>query len=185
MQHQEPAVRAATEADIPAITAIYADAVATGTASYELTPPDETEMLARMRALTAGGHPYLVAHEDGKILGYAYAGPFRPRRAYRFMVEDAIYVDRAAHRQGVGRILLAALVAEAERRGFRQMVAVIGDGSNHSASVGLHAALGFSHAGIMKGTGYKFGRWLDTVWMQKALGEGDRTLPDREPGAPA
>ncbi|WP_026379925.1 GNAT family N-acetyltransferase [Afifella pfennigii] len=177
-------VRAARESDIDAITAIYADAVLTGAASYELEPPDGAEMLARLRAVTAGGHPYLVAEKDGRILGYAYAGPFRARPAYRYLVEDAVYIDRTAHRRGVGRLLLAALIEEAERRGFRQMLAVIGDGANHAASIGLHEALGFSHAGNIKGSGFKFGRWLDTVLMQKALGKGDTTSPDREPGAP-
>ncbi|WP_246008334.1 GNAT family N-acetyltransferase [Afifella aestuarii] len=178
-------IRPAEAADIPAITKIYAHAVLHGTASYELDAPDEAEMLSRFETILAGGHPYLVATRGDEILGYAYAGAFRARRAYRYMVEDAIYIHPEAHRQGIGRRLLEALIQESERRGFRQMVAVIGDGSRHVASVGLHAALGFRNAGTITASGFKFGRWLDTVWMQKELGEGGSTLPDRDPGLPA
>jgi len=183
-ENERPAVRAATEADIPAITAIYADAVSTGTASYEIEPPDEAEMLARMQRIVSGGHPYLVAERGADVLGYAYAGPFHTRRAYRFTVENTVYVHKDARRQGIGRLLLAALVEEAETLGFRQMIAVIGDGLRHEASVGLHRAMGFELRGTITGSGFKFDSWLDTVWMQRALGKGNTAPPDREPGAP-
>jgi L-amino acid N-acyltransferase YncA len=171
-------IRDAREADIPAIAAIYADAVLTGTASYEIEPPDEAEMARRWRALAEAGFPYLVAEAEGRLLGYAYAGPFRTRPAYRWFVEDTVYVARDAQRRGVGRSLLARLVAMCEERGFRQMVAVIGDGERQVASVGLHAALGFSTVGVLEGTGFKFGRWLDTLLMQRPLGPGNTTLPE-------
>jgi L-amino acid N-acyltransferase YncA len=171
-------LRDAREADIPAITAIYADAVLTGTASYELEPPDQAEMARRWRALADAGYPYLVAEADGRLLGYAYAGPFRSRPAYRFFVEDTVYVVRDAWRRGVGRALLARLVAICEAQGFRQMLAVIGDGERQAASLGLHAALGFRTVGMLEGTGFKHGRWLATVLMQRPLGPGKETLPD-------
>lgn len=171
-------LRDAREADIPAITAIYADAVLTGTASYELEPPDEAEMARRWAALVEAGYPYLVAEADGRLLGYAYAGPFRSRPAYRWLVEDTVYVVRDAWRRGVGRALLARLVAICEAQGFRQILAVIGDGERQAASIGLHAALGFRTVGTLEGTGFKHGRWLDTVLMQRTLGPGKETLPD-------
>ncbi|WP_029005122.1 GNAT family N-acetyltransferase [Azorhizobium doebereinerae] len=168
-------VRPATLADIPAIAAIYDEAVRTGTASFELDPPGTGEMTRRFDALLAGGYPYLAAvDDDGALLGYAYAGAFRPRIAYRFTVENSIYVAPSAQKRGVGRALLEALVAECEARGFRQMVAVIGDSAN-AGSIGLHRACGFRDIGILASTGLKFGRWLDTVLMQRDLGEGDRT----------
>ncbi|MCR4266951.1 GNAT family N-acetyltransferase [Nitratireductor sp. ZSWI3] len=171
-------IRPATPADIPAITRIYAHAVANGTASYELEPPDEAEMLQRMRALIEKDYPYLLAAAGEEVLGYAYAGPFRPRRAYRFMVEDSVYVAPQAQGRGVGRDLLKALVEACRERGFRQIVAVIGDGSRHRASVGLHEALGFRHAGVLKGSGFKFDGWLDTVFMQIELNGGTQSPPD-------
>lgn len=171
-------LRDAHEADIAAITAIYADAVLTGTASYELEPPDEAEMARRWAALVEAGYPYLVAEADGRLLGYAYAGPFRSRPAYRWLVEDTVYVVRDAWRRGVGRALLARLVAICEAQGFRQILAVIGDGERQAASIGLHAALGFRTVGTLEGTGFKHGRWLDTVLMQRTLGPGKETLPD-------
>lgn len=176
----EISIRAATPADIDAITAIYGHAVAQGTASYELEPPSREEMAGRHEALVSRGYPYLVAEEDGRILGYAYAGPFRPRRAYRFVVEDSVYIDPAAQGRGIGRKLLDALIAECTRLGFRQMLAVIGDGTNHHASVRLHEAAGFRHAGNLVGSGYKFGRWLDTVFMQLEMNGGTATPPDPE-----
>ncbi|WP_407529539.1 GNAT family N-acetyltransferase [Methylobacterium oryzisoli] len=165
--------------DIPAVQAIYARAVREGTASFELDPPDVPEMLRRHAGLIGAGHPYLVAEIGGRIAGYAYAGPYRARPAYRASVENSVYVDPAMQGRGVGRRLLAALIDEAERRGFRQMIAVIGD-SDNAASIGLHAALGFGHAGVLRAVGWKHGRWLDTVLMQRALGPGD-TIP---PGSP-
>ena len=170
-------IRPATLADIPAITRIYAQSVSTGTASFELEPPDEAEMARRMQALFDSGYPYLVAETGGAIAGYAYAGSYRPRPAYRFSVEDSIYVDPKAQRRGAGRLLLAHLIEECERRGFRQMVAVIGD-SAQMPSIELHRALGFRMVGTVENVGYKFGRWLDSVNMQRALGAGATTKPD-------
>jgi phosphinothricin acetyltransferase len=171
-------VRPVRETDISAIAAIYAHAVRHGMASFEVDPPDETEMTRRMRAIVDAGYPYIVAEKDGQVLGYAYAGAYRPRPAYRNSVENSVYVSPAAHRLGVGRALLAELVAIAERLGFRQMIAVIGDSGN-AGSIGLHRALGFTFCGTIHSVGYKHGRWLDSVIMQRALGPGDTTPPDR------
>jgi len=165
-------------ADIPAVTAIYADAVRNGTATYELDPPDLMEMTARHAALADYGYPYVVAERNATVLGYAYAGPFRARPAYRFIVEDSIYIAPAAKGQGLGRLLLSALIERCEKLGFRQVVAVIGDGSATSASVRLHEALGFQHSGLLRGSGYKHGRWLDTVFMQLPLNGGNSVAPD-------
>jgi L-amino acid N-acyltransferase YncA len=171
-------LRPTRDDDIPAIAAIYADAVLTGTASYEIDPPDETEMRRRFRDIAGRGFPHLVAEREGAILGYAYAGPYRPRPAYRFTVEDSIYVARDARGLGIGRSLLTALIERCEALGFRQMIAVIGGGTEHPASVALHLSLGFREIGVIEGSGFKHGRWLDTVLMQRALGEGRATLPD-------
>jgi L-amino acid N-acyltransferase YncA len=171
-----PLVRPSTEADIGAIRAIYADAVVHGTASFELEPPSEAEMAQRRAAVLGEGYPYLVAELGGDVCGYAYAGPFRTRPAYRFTAEDSIYVAPSSQGRGVGHALLRVLIEVCERRGFRQMVAVIGD----SASMGsrrLHAAHGFALVGILEATGYKHGRWLDTVFMQRALGGGGASAP--------
>ncbi len=171
-------LRPATLADVPAIADIYDDAVRTGTASFELDPPGVGEMTRRFDALMAGDYPYLVAVDtDETLLGYAYAGAFRPRIAYRFTVENSIYVAPGAQRRGVGKALLTALVRECEARGFRQMVAVIGDSAN-AGSIGVHRACGFRDVGIIKSSGLKFGRWLDTVLMQRDLGPGDSTIPE-------
>ena len=168
-----------TEAgDLPAITEIYADAVRNGTASYELEPPDEAEMTRRWRDLVAKNYPHVVAAHGGAVRGYAYAGPYRPRPAYRYSVEDSIYVAAAAQGRGVGRALLSQLIELCEARGFRQMIAVIGGGTEHPASVGLHAALGFRQIGVIVGSGFKHGRWLDTMLMQRPLGPGKTTPPD-------
>jgi phosphinothricin acetyltransferase len=169
-------IRPATQADIPAITHIYAEAVMHGTASFELEPPDEAEMARRMTALLDGGFPYLAAEIGGALAGYAYAGPYRPRRAYRFSVEDSIYVDPGAQRKGVGRALLTRLIEESERRGFRQMIAVIGD-SAQTPSIEVHRALGFRMIGAVENVGFKFDRWLDSVLMQRAIGPGATTKP--------
>jgi len=170
-------IRPAKTADIPAITRIYAHAVEHGTASFELTPPDETEMARRMRDLMGKGFPYLVAEIDGVLAGYAYAGPFRSRPAYRLTVENSVYIAPDTHRRGIGRALLAALIEAAQANGFRQMIAVIGDSTKQAASIGLHAALGFRHVGILADVGFKHGRWLDSVLMQRALGPGATTEP--------
>jgi phosphinothricin acetyltransferase len=169
-------IRPAAEADIPAVTRIYAHAVKTGTASFELEPPTETEMTRRMKALLDGGHPYIAATIGGVLAGYAYAGPYRPRPAYRFAVEDSIYVDQTSQRRGVGRVLLKHLIEESEKRGFRQMVAIIGDSAN-APSIELHRAMGFRMVGNFENVGYKFERWLDSVLMQRALGRGDTSAP--------
>ncbi|HWP26287.1 MAG TPA: GNAT family N-acetyltransferase [Xanthobacteraceae bacterium] len=169
-------IRTANPADLSAITAIYDHAVRHGTASFETEPPDEAEMTRRYRALIDGGFPYLVAERDGVVLGYAYAGPYRTRPAYRYTVEDSIYVSPAAQRRGVGRILLDRLIAESTARGFRQMVAVIGD-SAQIASIELHRAAGFHYVGNLQNVGFKFGRWLDSVLMQRPLGRGALGLP--------
>lgn len=172
-----PTIRPATPADIPAITRIYAHAVRHGTASFELEPPDEAEMARRQAALVAGGFPYLAAEIDGRLAGYAYAGAYRSRPAYRFSVEDSIYVAPEAHRRGVGRALLAALIDDAAARGFRQMIAVIGDAAQ-APSIELHRAAGFRMIGAIEAVGFKHGRWLATVLMQRPLGDGDRTPPN-------
>jgi L-amino acid N-acyltransferase YncA len=169
-------IRPATPADIPAITRIYAHAVLRGTATFELDPPDETEMTRRMKALLDGGFPYIVAENGGTLAGYAYAGPYRTRPAYRFTVEDSIYVDPGTHRRGLGRALLTRLIEEAERRGFRQMIAVIGDSAN-APSIEIHRVLGFRMVGNFENVGFKFGRWLDSVLMQRELGQGAKTTP--------
>ena len=176
-------VRPSRDSDIPAIVAIYAHAVTHGTASFELDPPDEAEMARRRAAVLDGGYPYLVAEKDGEILGYAYAGAYRTRPAYRSTVEDSIYVAPQAQGMGVGRELLGTLIAECEDRGFRLMVAVIGD-EESKGSIGLHKALGFGLVGVLKGIGYKHGRWLSTVLMQRPLGRGTSEPPTR-PVAPA
>jgi phosphinothricin acetyltransferase len=172
-----PTVRLATPADFDAVTAIYADAVAHGTASFETDPPCRGEMLRRHDVLTAAGFPWIVAEADGVLLGYGYFGPYRPRPAYRFTVENSIYVAPAAKRLGVGRLILEELVARAEAAGYRRMIAVIGDSAN-AASIGLHAALGFLPAGVLPSVGWKHGRWLDSVFMQRPLGPGDTAPPD-------
>jgi phosphinothricin acetyltransferase len=171
-------IRAARESDIPAVTAIYADAVKYGTASFELEPPDEAEMARRQSALLAKGFPYLIVERLGAIAGYAYAGPYRDRHAYDWCVEDSIYIAPAFHRQGIGRLLLMQLIAQSEARGFRQMLGVIGDSAN-TASIAVHAACGFRLIGNFQSIGFKHGRWLDTVLMQRALGSGDASLPER------
>jgi len=175
------AIRDARESDLPAITAIYADAVTNGTSSYELEPPSLDEMRRRFQALAEGGYPYIAAELSGALVGYAYAGPFRPRPAYRFTIENSVYVALAAKGRGIGRALMQRLIAEATRLGFRQMIAVIGDGHAASASVKLHETLGFRHAGRLEGSGFKHGSWLDTAFMQLAMNGGATRLPDAEP----
>jgi phosphinothricin acetyltransferase len=169
-------IREATAADILAITAIYTDAVRFGTASFEVDPPDTAEMGERFAVLAAGGFPYLVAATDAGIAGYAYAGPYRTRVAYRNTVEDSVYLGPQFHRRGIGRALLDRLVSESEARGYRQMVAVIGD-SAQAGSIALHRAAGFRMVGTLAAVGHKFGRWIDTVLMQRALGPGATTQP--------
>lgn len=172
-------LRTATLADIPAIQQLYALEVREGVATYEYDVPSEAEMARRMRELLAGGFPYLVAELDGGFAGYAYASSYRTRIGYRWTVEDTVYVTPTAKGQGIGRALLARLIADCEALGFRQMVAVIGEPGN-GASVTLHEKLGFRTIGIFPGLGRKHGRWLDTVQMQRALGRGNQDAPPAE-----
>ena len=169
-------IRPATEADIPFVTEIYEHAVRYGTATFELIPPDLAEMTRRFDVLMEGGFPYFVAVLEGRVIGYAYAGAYRPRPAYRFTIENSVYLQPAIHRRGIGRQLLQRLIAESEARGYRQMIAVIGDSAN-AGSIGVHAKCGFGMIGTHPNVGFKFGRWLDTVMMQLALGDGGETLP--------
>jgi phosphinothricin acetyltransferase len=171
-----PEIRPATEADLPFITDIYEHAVRYGTATFEIIPPDLAEMTRRFRALIDGGFPYLVGLIDREVIGYAYAGPYRPRPAYRFTVENSIYLKPATHRRGIGLLLMQRLLRECETRGHRQMIAVIGDSAN-AGSIGLHTRCGFEMIGTHPNVGLKFGRWLDTVMMQLALGEAATTVP--------
>lgn len=169
-------VNPTVEADLPAIAAIYEQAVRFGTATFELIAPDLAEMTRRYRTLLDGGFPHLVATFEGRVVGYAYAGPYRPRPAYRFTVENSVYLDPAVHRRGIGLRLMECLIAECDARGFRQMIAVIGDSAN-AGSIGLHRRCGFQMIGTHPNVGLKFGRWLDTVMMQRALGEGAAKVP--------
>jgi L-amino acid N-acyltransferase YncA len=171
-----PEIRPATEADLASVTGIYGHAVRFGTATFELVAPDLDEITRRYRALKADNFPYLVAELDGNVIGYAYAGAYRPRPAYRFTVENSIYLDPAIHRRGIGGLLLRRLIGECEARGYRQMIAVIGDSAN-AGSIGVHRACGFRMIGTHPNVGLKFGRWLDTVMMQLALGDGATTIP--------
>jgi phosphinothricin acetyltransferase len=169
-------IRPTVAADLPFITEIYEHAVRYGTATFELIPPDLAEMTRRFGALMDGGFPYFVAILEGRVVGYAYAGAYRPRPAYRFTVENSVYLRPAIHRRGIGLQLLQRLIAESEARGYRQMIAVIGDSAN-AGSIGVHTKCGFQMIGIHPNVGFKFGRWLDTVMMQLALGDGGSTLP--------
>lgn len=172
-------IRAALPDDAPAIAAIYAHHVAHGTATFDTVAPDAAQMAAKVAEFAARGLPFLVAEHDGRVVGYAYAGRFRDRAAYAGTCENSIYLDQALRGQGIGTALLGALIAAAEAAGFRQMIAVIGGGE--PASIRLHARLGFADAGRMRAVGRKFGRWLDTVYMQRALGVGDTAPPAIEP----
>lgn len=171
-------IRAAVEADFAAVQRIYAHHVMTGLASFEETPPDLPEMIRRWRSIADEGLPYVVAEvtTERAIAGYAYAAPYRPRSAYRFSVEDSIYLDPRFHGRGLGRTLLTRLIEDATALGKRQMIAVIGDSANQ-ASIGLHRALGFEMTGTFHAIGLKFGRWVDTVLMQRELGLGASATP--------
>jgi L-amino acid N-acyltransferase YncA len=169
-------IRPAGAADLPAVTEIYQHAVLYGTATFELIPPDLAEMTRRFAVLMDGGFPYFVAALEGQVIGYAYAGAYRPRPAYHFTVENSLYLQPAIHRRGIGLQLLQRLIAESEARGYRQMIAVIGDSAN-AGSIGVHARCGFQMIGTHPDVGFKFGRWLDTVIMQRALRDGAGTLP--------
>lgn len=172
-------VRPAIDADLPAVAAIYAENVLEGTGTFETTPPTVEAMARRRQAVLAPGLPWLVAVRDEAVVGYAYASPFRTRAAYRYTAEVSVYVGAEAQGAGVGRALLDALVQACEALGLRQLLAVIGDSEN-AASIALHRACGFGPAGAITGVGWKFDRWLDVVFMQRALGEG----ADAAPGGP-
>jgi len=169
-------VRPASAADFTAIQPIYAHHVRHGLASFEETPPTVEEMRRRHEEVIARGLPYLVAEETGDVLGYGYCTLYRTRSAYRHTLEDSVYVRAGKHRKGVGRAILAALIERSEQLGYRQLIAVIGD-SAQAPSIGLHASLGFLRAGTLRSVGFKFGRWVDTVIMQRPLGSGDGVRP--------
>ena len=171
------ALRAAKESDVAAIAALYEHYVRTSLATFDLVPPTIEEMARRRSDAFAAGLPFLVATDgSGRLLGFAYAGYFRPRPAYRFTVEDSIYVAPAVTRHGIGKALLARVIDEAAAAGFRQMIAMIGDSAN-AASIGLHEQAGFARAGLLAAAGFKLGRWIDCVIMQRQLGEGSATAP--------
>ncbi|HEV8094218.1 MAG TPA: GNAT family N-acetyltransferase [Burkholderiales bacterium] len=169
-------VRPASAADFAAIQSIYAHHVLHGLASFEEEPPSVQEMRSRYDRIVAGGFPYLVAEEAGEVLGYGYCSLYRSRSAYRYALEDSVYVREGQHRKGIGKTILTELIARCEQLGYRQLIAVIGD-SAQVASIGLHASLGFLRAGTLRSVGFKFGRWVDTVIMQRPLGRGDGTPP--------
>lgn len=173
-------IRPSTSSDLPAITAIYGWNVSNGTGTFELEAPDIAEMTRRRDDVLANGLPWLVAERGAGVLGYAYANHFRPRKAYRFCVEDSIYLATESFGQGIGRLLLAEVLARSEAAGARQMLAVIGDSAN-AASIAVHRALGFEAIGTLKSAGWKFERWLDVVLMQKRLGLGDDAAPSDTP----
>ncbi len=164
-------LRPAREADMAAVQLIYGDHVRHGLASFEETPPDVEEMRTRFRTLTGQSFPYIVAERDGQVLGYSYGGPYRSRSAYRFTIENSVYVDRQCAGQGIGRALLSELIARCEKGPWRQMIAIIGNSSN-TASIALHESLGFRVVGVLREVGFKHGQWVDTVLMQKELRSG-------------
>ena len=170
-------IRDSCEDDVAAVHSIYRHHVLHGSSSFEEVPPSVDELIRRRTEVLGLTLPYLIAESDGMIAGYAYASPYRSRLAYRFTVENSVYVDHRLSRRGIGRALLSALVARCSNEGWRQMIAVIGDSGN-AASITLHERCGFLHAGILRAVGFKFGRWIDTVLMQRALGAGEATLPE-------
>jgi L-amino acid N-acyltransferase YncA len=176
-------IRPSRDEDVPAITAIYRHHVLHGVASFEEVAPDENEIARRRGEIVRRGLPYLVAERDGRVIGYCYAGPFRPRTGYRFTLEDSVYIDAREVGRGIGRALLEQIIARCTELGYRQMVAVIG-GRETIPSIRLHEALGFTHIGALPAVGFKFGRWIDIVLLQRTLGAGADTLPsDSVPGA--
>jgi L-amino acid N-acyltransferase YncA len=170
-------VRSATEADTPQVQAIYGHHVSHGLGTFEEVPPSLDDMRGRMSAIQARGLPYLVAEADGAVLGFAYAGPFRLRAAYRYTAEDSIYIHPDHRGRGVGKVLLSAVIEACEGLGLHQLLAVIGDSAN-AGSIGVHRACGFEMVGVTKGVGFKHGRWVDVVWMQRPLNGGAGLAPD-------
>jgi phosphinothricin acetyltransferase len=170
-------IRPSHDADVEAITAIYSHHVLHGTGTFETDPPSAADMASRRTDVLSKNLPYLVAERDGELLGFAYCNWFKPRPAYRFSAEDSIYLADGARGQGLGARLLAALSQAAEAVGVRKLIAVIGDSAN-AGSVGVHRAQGFSHVGVLKDCGWKFGEWRDVVLMEKVLGEGSTTRPE-------
>ncbi len=170
-------IRDVADDDMEAVREIYSHHVLEGLASFEEVPPDVAEMTRRRDVLLEQGYPYRVAVRDGRVKGYAYASSYRPRPAYRHTVENSVYVDVNTHRQGIGRKLLEDLIEKCTAMGYRQMVAIIGDSDNHP-SISLHAQQGFEVTGTQPSVGFKFGRWVDSVIMQRPLGDGNETLPD-------
>ena len=173
-------IRPARVDDIPEIQAIYAHHVLHGAGTFEETPPSIEEMTARHQAIVSRGWSYIVATDPSGVIGYAYFSQIRDRSAYRFCAENSIYVRDDVRGQGVGKALVQTLLQEAESAGFRQMIAVIGD-SDNVGSIGVHASLGFQRVGVLRASGFKFNRWVDTVYMQRALGRGDSDIPAEEP----
>ncbi|KAK1753018.1 N-acetyltransferase family protein [Echria macrotheca] len=182
-----PIIRPATDGDVAGITEIYADVVLNTTATYEIVPPSHDEMLRRLAAVTSAGYPYFVVVDPSPspemthtVLGYAYVSPYRPRPAYRFTVEHSVYVSRDARDRGIGRLLMEAIISECETMGFRQIIAVIGESGPDNLSIRFHEKFGFQHSGKLKGSGYKFGRWLDTTFMQLSISGGAQVPADPE-----
>ena len=171
-----PLIRHSRDEDVAAITAIYHHHVLCGTGTFEIDPPTQADMAGRRADVLSKGLPYLVVEDEGRVMGFAYCNWFKPRPAYRFSAEDSIYMAPDVHRKGMGRALLAELCMQAERVGVRKFLAVIGDSAN-AGSIGVHAALGFNHVGVIKSCGWKFDRWLDVVMMEKPLGAADSTAP--------
>jgi len=169
-------IRPSRADDITGITAIYAQHVLGGTGTFEIDPPTVQDMATRRAEVLARNLPYLVAETNDRVVGFAYCNWFKPRPAYRFSAEDSVYVEAGKHRNGIGRALLAELLAAAERSGVRQMIAVIGDSAN-AGSIGLHRAVGFEPTGVLKACGWKFEQWLDVVMMQRSLGQGNTSVP--------
>jgi L-amino acid N-acyltransferase YncA len=176
MSGEAPIIRPSRDDDVAAIAAIYGYHVLHGVASFEEVPPAVEEIARRRGEIVAHRLPYIVAERDGRVIGYCYAGPFRPRVGYRYTLEDSVYVAADQVRRGIGRRLLEGVLAQCTELGYRQMVAVIG-GRETIASIQLHERLGFAHAGVFRSVGFKFGRWIDIVLMQRALGPGATTLP--------
>ena len=170
-------IRPSRDGDVPAITAIYSHHVLHGTGTFEIDPPTQADMAQRRGDVLARGLPYLVAEQQGQVLGFAYCNWFKPRPAYRFSAEDSIYLAQDGQGRGLGRALLAELAAQAQRAGVRRLIAVIGDSAN-AGSIGVHRSLGFAHVGVLASCGWKFDQWLDVVLMEKALGPGNSSPPD-------